>query len=121
MTKTRISIFLMTLFILSAYGSLSYAQDVVLCLNSADQYVVVVGQDGDCLEEESQVKISGSETAELEGLTPVALFENNDKCDTEGSISKLGFDKNGNYELDEDEIMNTSSTCARKQKEESDE
>lgn len=111
MTKQTMSIFMITLFFLSAYGSSLNAEEVVLCVNSTDQYVVAVGQDGDCLEEETQMKMKGSSVADLKSLTPVAAFEDYVECETEGTVTKIGFDKNNNYELDEDEIMSTSRNC----------
>lgn len=112
MTKQTISIFMITLFFLSAYGSLSNAEEIVLCVNSTDQYVVAVEKDGDCLEGENQMKMTGSDMADKKSLTPVAAFEDYVECETEGTVTKIGFDKNNNYKLDEDELMNTSSTCA---------
>jgi len=111
MTKLKLSNFIITLFILSTYGGLSHAEEMLLCLNATDQYVVAVDQEDGCLEEESPMKISGSNLADLRDLTPVAVFEENDSCETEGSVIKLGFDKNDNYELDDDEIISTSRNC----------
>ena len=121
MTKLTISIFMITLFFLSAYGSFLSAEEMVLCLNSTDQYVVAIEQEGECLEEEKQMKVMGSSVADLKSLTPVALFEDNDECDTEGSVTRIGFDKNGNFKLDEDEIESTTRNCPTPADEESEE
>lgn len=121
MTIIRISVFITTLIMLSAYGNLSNAQEIVLCINPVDKYIVAVEKDGDCLEEETRVKMKGAATADLKGLTPVAVFEDNELCDTEGSKIKFGFDKNGNNELDEDELESTSRTCAVVEDQSSDE
>lgn len=111
MNITGISIFIVFLCVLSTYGSFSHSQEIVLCLNPVDKYVVALDGDGECLEEETQIIMSGKATANLKDLTPVAVFEDNDACETEGSVIKFGFDKNGNYELDEDELESTSRTC----------
>jgi len=121
MNKIKFSTFVITLLFLLTYGSFSNAEEIVLCLNSTDQYVVIVNEEGDCLEDETQMKMSGTRMAELKSLTPVANFENNNECETEGTVTEIGFDQNGNSKLDEDEINTTASTCALPVDEESDE
>jgi len=119
MNTKKISILVITIFMVFSYVNLSNAEQVVLCLSSTDQYVVAVGQDGECLEEETQIKIMGPNLADLNSLTPVASFEDYKECDTEGTVTKIGFDKNSNLKLDEDEIESVSKVCAVAEEEES--
>ena len=121
MNAKRLSILITTILMLSAFGSLSNAEQIVLCLNSTDQYVIIVNEEGDCLEDETQMKMSGTRMAEFKSLTPVANFQNNNKCETEGTVTEIGFDQNGNNKLDKDEIYAGSSTCAVPADEDSDE
>lgn len=101
-----------TMLIVLGHVGFSNAKEIVLCLNTADQYLVIVSEKGDCVEGEKQITMTGPEMAEKKNMTPIALFENNDECKTVGSVTKIGFDKNGNNSLDEGEIESVSKDCA---------
>ena len=93
-------------------GSQSIAEEVVLCVSTAGQYVVTVNEKGDCLEDENQIVISGTDMARKKSMIPVAKFTSNDDCDGQGMRTEIGFDENGNGEPDANEIVSTTGTCA---------
>jgi len=100
----------------------SVAEEVVLCVSAADQYVVTVNDKGDCLENENQIVISGTGMARKKSMAPIAKFTPNDDCDGQGTRMEIGFDENGNGEPDANEIISTTGTCApHTQAQESDE
>ncbi len=105
-------IFILSLIALINPGSYSTAEEMGLCISQENNYIVQADPDGTCRDGEESMTINGTGAAEMANLTPVATFTNNDECDTEGIIAKIGFDKNGNSELDEDEMITTSTTCA---------
>ena len=80
------------------------AEEVVLCVSEANQYIVTVNEKGDCLEDESRVVLSGSGMDAKKSMTPLANFKSSDDCDGEGATTEIGFDEN--------EIDSTSATCA---------
>ena len=87
------------------------AEEVILCMSHTDQYVVMVDEKEDCLEDENQMILSGSDMEGRKSMTPVANFKEHDKCDGEGTMTEIGFDKNGNGKLDSDEIASRSGIC----------
>lgn len=105
-------IFILSLIALINPGSNSTALEMGLCISQENKYIVQADPDGSCRDGEELMTINGAGIAEMNNLTPVATFTNNDECDTEGIISKIGFDKNGNAELDKDEMITSFGTCA---------
>ncbi len=111
MKKIIISSLIVTVVSLFSLGSNSIAEEVVLCTSHADQYIVMVNEKGDCIESEIQIVLSGSGMESKKSMTPVANFMEDKKCDGEGAKTEIGFDENGNGELDKDEIVSTAGTC----------
>ena len=73
---------------------------------------IYVDEKGDCLEDENQIVISGTDMARKKSMIPVAKFTSNDDCDGQGMRTEIGFDENGNGEPDANEIVSTTGTCA---------
>jgi len=111
MKKIIVSILIVTVVSFFNFGSNSIAEEVVLCMSETDQYIVMVNEKGDCLEEEKQMVMSGSGMEPRKSMTPVANFKANEECDGEGTLTEIGFDSNENGELDKDEITTTTGTC----------
>lgn len=111
MKKIIVSSLIVTVVCFLSLGSSSIAEEVVLCMSHADQYIVMVNEKGDCLDEESQIALSGSGMDAKKSMNPLANFTSNDDCDGEGAKTEIGFDENGNGELDANEIASTVGTC----------
>jgi hypothetical protein len=112
MKKIMASILIVTVIRFLSLGSNSIAEEVVLCMSHADQYIVMVNEKGDCLEEESQIVLSGSGMEAKKSMAPLANFKPNGDCDGEGTKIEFGFDENGNDGLDANEIDTTNATCS---------
>lgn len=110
--KLIVSSLVLTLAFFISSERKSIAEEVVLCVSMADQYVVTVNEKGDCIENENQIVVSGSHMARKKSMTPVARFTSNDDCDGEGTRTEIGFDENGNGEPDTNEIVSTTGSCA---------
>jgi len=112
MKKIIISILIVTVVSFFNMESNSMAEEVVLCTSHADQYIVMVNDKGDCIESEIQIVLSGSGMEAKKSMAPVANFMEDEKCDGEGAKTEIGFDENGNGELDKNEITSTTGTCS---------
>lgn len=104
-------IFILSLIALINPGSNSTALEMGLCISQENKYIVQADPDGSCRDGEELMTINGAGVAEMNNLSPVATFTNNDECDTEGIIAKIGFDQDNNGALDQDEIISTGSDC----------
>ncbi len=111
MKKIMVSILIVTVVSFFNFGSNSIAEEAILCTSHADQYIVMVNEKGDCLEEETQMVLSGPGMEAKKSMTTVANFKKDEKCEGEGTITEIGFDANGNGKLDPDEIASTAGTC----------
>ena len=111
MKKILISSLMLTVVSFFNIGNSSIAEEVILCTSHADQYIVMVNEKGDCVESETQIVLSGSGMDTKKSMTPVANFKKDEKCEGEGTITEIGFDANGNGQLDKDEITSTAGTC----------
>ena len=91
----------------------SWAGEVVFCVSREYQSVVVVDAKGLCGEGEDEYVISGPEVERSEELVPLAVVSENGDCEggTSGTVTRVGFDSNGDGELGDDEVMAISSSC----------
>lgn len=111
MKRIIISIIMLSGLTMFVFADYSISEEVVLCISHADQYIVMVNEKGDCIDTENQLIISGSGMEAKKNMTPVANFKTDEKCDGEGIITEIGFDENGNGQLDSNEIVNSTGTC----------
>ena len=111
MKKIIASILLFAVFCLVNMGGNSIADEVVLCVSQENQYAVLTDEAGNCLEEESEITVSGSSIKKSDSYVPLANFQANDDCDGEGSKMNIGFDTNQSGALEPEEILSSSSTC----------
>ena len=111
MKNTLILTIIFSILAAFSWSNTLIADEVFLCYSHHDQYVVLVESKEDCLEEESLLTLSSSSIKKSDNLTPVANFLENDKCDGEGTKTEIGFDKNSNSSLDQDEIVGSSRSC----------
>lgn len=88
------------------------AEEVVLCAGQEDQYVVMVNEKGDCLEEEVETVLDRPDLAQKKTFTPLANYKNNEHCAGEGTMTEVGFDENSNGELDQNEVVSSYGTCS---------
>ena len=111
MKKTIILSLIITVFCLGNLGSNSIADEVVICVSEENQYAVLTDGTENCLEEESEITISGSSIKKSESQVPLANFQTNTDCDGEGSKVDVGFDTNQSGALEAEEILSSSSSC----------
>ncbi len=115
----RIIISILTLLMLSGlamflYTDNSLADEVVLCVSQKDQSAVLVDAKGLCSEGKNEYVISSSEIKRSENLVPLAVFSDNENCDegSTGTTTQIGFDRNGDGTLGDDEVMMNSGSCS---------
>jgi hypothetical protein len=93
-------------------ASQSTAQELILCLNQADNYVVQETSVENCKEHERAVKLERSDLAEKRNMTPLAEYTSSNECKGEGTTTTIGFDENDNGALEANEIIMSSSSCS---------
>lgn len=100
-------------FISFAYSaSAGSADEVHICVSEQDGYAVKVQENEKCHEHESKTIVSGAHIADKNGMELLSEFSSNEECQGEGINSSLGFDENGNGNLEPNEIVTTSSSCS---------
>ena len=114
--KIMISVLVLTL---SALGTIigadnSLAGEVVFCVSQERETAVLMDAKGLCVEGQNEYVISGSGLERSKELAVLAVFSDNKNCDEDstGTTTRVGFDKNGDGTLSEDEVMAISGSCA---------
>lgn len=110
----RIVVAIMAFTILDiCFFNLAIADEVVFCVSDENRYVVLAGREDNCLEEETELKISGYGINIADGLVPIASFTVINSCPegTVGTRTEVGLDYNSNGRLEPLEILSTTSYC----------
>ena len=104
---------IITFMLASYFVPPSFAGEAVFCVSEENRYIVLAGKGEKCLEEETEMKISGGGIEATEGLVPLANFATNEACGagTAGMRTDVGFDYNSNGKLDREEILTTALSC----------
>lgn len=104
---------IITFMLASYFVPPSVAGEAVFCVSEENRYIVLARKGEKCLEEETEMKISGGGIEATEGLVPLANFATNEACGagTEGMRTDVGFDYNSNGKLDREEILTTALSC----------
>ena len=113
MKKTVLWIPLLSALAFAGLASHVTAEEVVLCVNEVDQYVISVNSREDCVAPEKPVVFSGPDMAGKKGLMPVATFQENEECGGDGMTVNIGFDENDDGLLESSEIQRTDTTCSQ--------
>ncbi|HKQ32047.1 MAG TPA: hypothetical protein VJV40_02505 [Thermodesulfobacteriota bacterium] len=102
-----------TFMLASYFVPRSFAGEAVFCVSEENRYIVLAGKGEKCLEEETEMKISGGGIEASEGLLPLATFATNEACGegTAGMRTDVGLDSNSNGKLEPSEILSTLSFC----------
>jgi hypothetical protein len=95
------------------FSDISTAGEAVFCVSEEDRYVVLINSGDKCMEEETELKVSGAGVIITDGIIPLADFSVNDACPEEalGTRTDVGLDYNRNGKLEPGEILSTSSYC----------
>lgn len=91
----------------------SLADEVVFCVSQERETAVLMDAKGLCVEGQNEYVISGSGLERSKEFAALAVFSDNKNCDegTSGTTTRVGFDKNGDGALSDDEVMAISGTC----------
>ena len=88
----------------------SLAGEVVFCV-SRDHGAVLMEGRGLCAEGMDEYVISGHEVEGSEDLEPLATFSENGDCEGSGTVTSVGFDRDGDGVLGDGEVMAVSGSC----------
>lgn len=111
MKKITISIFIFAFIVMISPIKTTFADEIVMCMSSNDQYVVVVENKDDCLEEESQITLEAKGLEAKKSMTPIMRNKPLDDCEGEGLLTEVGFDDNGDGTLDSNEVLSSLGSC----------
>lgn len=113
MKRTIISMLMILGLIMFVGVAYSLPDEIVFCVSQKDQEAILMDAKGLCNEGQSEYVISGSGLERSEDLAPLAVFSDNGDCGegSTGTTTRVGFDKNGDSKLGDDEVMVASGTC----------
>ncbi len=87
------------------------AKEVIICVNVTDEEVTLMNARGNCFEGEKQF-VFGGPGAELQNaIIPLVNVSPNQNCETEGNRIEIGFDRDDDGILDQEEIVSVSQDC----------
>ena len=115
MKRTTISILTILVLTMFVYIADLLADEVVFCVNQGEQEAVLMDAQGLCAEGQDEYVISGSGVERSEDLKPLAVvFSDNLDCGegSNGTTTWVGFDKNGDETLSDDEVLAVSGSCS---------
>ena len=89
------------------------ADEVVFCVSQEEENIALMDAKGLCAAGENEYVIDGSGVERSENLAPLAAFSDNVDCGegSTGTTMRVGFDKNGDGTLGDDEVMGASGIC----------
>ncbi len=92
-------------------GINAFAGELYLCVDENNETVTRMNSQGQCLEEQREVIFKNMEDEHISQLVPVASFAPNENCKGKGTRVDLGFDNDGDGNLDSEELISRKETC----------
>lgn len=116
-----ISVVTISIIMASIFVAGSNAGELYLCVDETRQTITKMSAPGECLEGEREMGMIGIENIDVNSIVPVANFSPLENCKTGGSRVEIGFDLNGDGQLDMDsnEIKTITEICPHPEDEDS--
>lgn len=113
MKRNLIAILLIPALTLFFAWNFSKAEDVIICVSEENESGAVVAEQGQCIDDEEELTISGTDITKIQPISPIVISSENNNCEEgfSGIKTQIGFDQNDNGELDENELIKTIATC----------